>query len=425
MNCHSRGVEYVWSFLLVASAVDAIDLGGGALPVVLTPFLLLAAVFCGVAVFLMPVTSTGTRIRMNGPGHFVSDYGFLLWFVVVGTLSAVFVARDSLGAGIPRLFYLYWVAGFAVFFALGTRDRLPAIVLRATTLYVVLDAAFIALQCCSVYFDIPVLANITVVSVGDLFRLSGLTGDPNRAAMNLILMVGLRYLAVRETGGRGIGGWPSMAAIALSLLTLSRSGLIGLATLLVALLAVSGVPFLGKLNRLAVTAAIGLALGAGGMVFLSHSPVADTIKEAMVSDPLRESSTSIHLELLQRGLEMTVADPKTFIIGKGWGTEYEYTKDYFHDTKFGNFHSMFFSVLVQSGFAGLVPFLLLLLRPAWIGSRRVLLVPVILMGGIFYQMHGEPFWWIVVVLMNTTSGGKRPATERRPHSVMERAECTA
>jgi O-antigen ligase len=122
---------------------------------------------------------------------------------------------------------------------------------------------------------------------------------------------------------------------------------------------------------------------------------------------------------------MTVADPKTFVIGKGWGTEYEYTKDYFHDTKFGNFHSMFFSVLVQSGFAGLVPFLLLLLRPAWIGSRWVLLVPVILMGGIFYQMHGEPFWWIVVVLMNTTSGGKRPATERRPQSVMERAECTA
>jgi O-antigen ligase len=235
-------------------------------------------------------------------------------------------------------------------------------------------------------------------------------------------MVGMRHVATRNGGHAGIiGGWPSGLAIALALVTLSRSGWTELLFLLLGALALKNASFVSKVKRLALSMAAGCVLVAAASYFFAGSTVAETADQAMVSDPHRRTSTSVHLDLMRRGVEITSSNLQTFLIGKGWGSEYEYTKDYFQTTKVGNFHSMYFSMLVQSGFLGLTPFLLLLVRPIWVHSRWVILTPVILVAGVFYQFHGEPFWWIVLVLTNVGDGIRRGDL----HCRIAAAECPA
>lgn len=394
----------VWSLVFVASAVDVIDFGGGKLPITLTPFLLLSAALGTFALLRLPLQ----RPAGVGPSLpvFASNHGSLVCFLIAATLSAIFTARDRLDVGLARLFYLYLVAAFGVVFCLTTRRRRDAIIMAGTAWYIALDGLYVVVQYASVYLDFDALSQLTVSSVGELARPCGLTGDPNRAALNLLLMVGMRYIVVRSPGQRGgYGGWPSALAIVLSLVTLSRSGLLELATLLLTALVFSKATLAAKTRRLAVVCVIGGLLFGAAYVFLGGTSVGESAGEAMVSDPQRQTSTSIHFALIRRGVSMATSDAKAFWIGQGWGTEHEYTKDYFQAAKVGNFHSMFFSMLVQAGTLALAPFLVFLLRPMWTGSRWVLLTPMILLGGLFYQFHGEPFWWLVVVLANDDGGG--------------------
>ena len=311
----------VGSLLLMASAVDVVDVGGGKLPVVLTPFLILAAVAGGLALLRMPLRSRQSGHATPTLCEFVESHGFLFCFLVVATLSVVFTERDSLDVTLPRLFYLYLIAGFAVVFVTSARESIDVIILRGTTWYIVADAVYVVLQYASVLFDIKYLSDRAVVSVGDLLRPSGLTGDPNRAAVNLILMVAMRYAAARaRTPNRGIGGWPSGLAVVLSLATLSRSGLLELAAVPITIALLSQASFVRKVTLSALTAAAGGLLVACAYLFLAGTPLAETATEAMVSDPHRQTSTTTHLALIWRSIDLATDGPKAFLIGEGWGT---------------------------------------------------------------------------------------------------------
>jgi O-antigen ligase len=121
-----------------------------------------------------------------------------------------------------------------------------------------------------------------------------------------------------------------------------------------------------------------------------------------------DSSTSIHLNLLDLALRKITDNPLSFLKGYGFGSSSLHTQEFFPDNKYGNFHSELLSIFFETGFVGLLLFLFVLLAPmlfviltnTLVRNFTVLLIGVaILLQGIFYQQYLFQYYWIMVGLM--------------------------
>ena len=126
-------------------------------------------------------------------------------------------------------------------------------------------------------------------------------------------------------------------------------------------------------------------------------PTKEIIADLIFSSAEHEESTSIHLQLIKDGLQLVAENPKVLLIGTGWGTEYENTRSFFPDTKYGNFHNTYISFVTQSGILSLICILALLIRPLVLKYPWGVLALVFLWSGLFYQYHGEPLWWKLLI----------------------------
>jgi hypothetical protein len=384
-----RALLVLWMALVGA---DRLDLAGGSLPVVVTPFLALTPVVLGALAW--------ERWRSGRPAEL--HRGTIVYFLLVALFLAAVggSALQSLDPDttISRATLLLAQLGGAAAVALMVHDDTAAIraVRQGAALGVLLFVVMDFLAVLAFMGKLPTMLPIGPAMLrldsygyaGFIPRLSGTVIDPNRAGLVLLVYA---FLAPRAR-------W---VAIALLTLTLSRSA--ALAALVLGI--VSAWQF-GLAHRGAPTRRLLLAVAviAAGLVFVARSPAAVENTARLVAPFAErfgggdESSSVQHGALIVRAADEGSRTPLRALHGLGWGASYVVLQDVFPGNRFGNFHSLYGTVFAEAGVVALVSVLAMLLLPLARATPWRPLVAAFIVFNFSYQSTTEPVFWFLLAL---------------------------
>ena len=137
--------------------------------------------------------------------------------------------------------------------------------------------------------------------------------------------------------------------------------------------------------------------------FYEYINIELTVKERLdIFDFSRFSSSGIHLKLIVEGIITAFNDIKILFLGSGHGTSYMLIDGYYWSgSKYGNYHSMYITSLVESGFINSLLLLLLTFIFPLYWSNKNFLTPIIFglfFFNVFYQLNSEPIFWFIIFL---------------------------
>lgn len=394
-----RLVAYLIVAVVAACGADRIDLGAGALPVTVTPSLILYVLAVVVAAAVL-WTRAPRLDRFSWWG-----IGLAASLVVVAGVSALAAGAPSQGLRRVALLALT-IAGVWSAIVLARRLRLLA-ALRIGA-WVALGVA-LALTVLQVVNWSPAAAGvphwlgplyITAPTYGPLApRPSGLSLDPNRAAFGVAVML---YILVVDPAAR-YRGQPRLtwAALALSALvavpTFSRTGLLAWAIVVVVALVLLVREVGAKQVVLVVSACAVIGVAAvAAVLIVGHIDLMRLLQERLSIS--LDDSGGHHFLLIGIGLDTLNQDPLRWITGIGFGNSPAYLGDFFGGRDNGNFHSFYVTFLVEMGLAGLILAAALTASPVIRGGRRALAVATVLFC-ILYQAHLDGAFWLTLGLL--------------------------
>lgn len=125
--------------------------------------------------------------------------------------------------------------------------------------------------------------------------------------------------------------------------------------------------------------------------------ISDMVEERMSSG--RGSSTQTHIELIRRGFDAWAATPRTMIAGMGFGSSYKVLGDFWGDSKYGNFHCLYVTILAEGGLLAFFLLMILLGYPFFQREGAASCVAAIAIFNVPLQAHMEPILWLVVALV--------------------------
>lgn len=387
----------LWVALLGA---DRIDLLGGEGPIVLTPFYVLTPlVVWGEA--LRRRRSGGTLVPAL-PAHGAAFAATVLALLAVAALS-VLASRD-VTTSVGRLVLLTAIACGTglVLWSLWDDPRWTERLARGGRWGLILGGIWSLLEVTqflgwvpSDWFVGPVRLRLDPYTyAGILPRLSGMTFDPNRAGLVTLLHWALMdRVRPRRTAWGGLAGLLLVG-------TLSRSVLLAVASYLV-------IRRLGEMRGMSRRSAaprwgIPLALASLSLALLLAptsrerlgrflAPVAQRLSAA-------EGSAQAHTALMRQGVAEATRDVPRTMMGAGYGTSYLLLRDRFGGDRYGNFHSLYVTLWVESGIFALLLILILLMRPLARPSEWRALVFGAILFNVFYQSIAEPAFWGILAL---------------------------
>jgi hypothetical protein len=378
-------------------AADRIDLLGKHGAFVLTPFLALTPVV---------IASELARRRMRGRrltlSHTAVVYAALASLLLSVVLTSVFHAEDvTTSASRATLLVADVVATFAVAIVCADRDDLGLVFARGAIASFVLFALFDvrealwfigrgpeSMRVGSVLFHFDALQN-----AGPLPRLAGPVGDGNRAGFVLVF-----YAAAIASGERR--RWLRVAGVGFAslffLVTVSRSASM-------AAIATFGMASLAGRVKITPTAVLAAVLVfTGGTVMMLARPALVGRAAYALEAPLAErvstnqGSAENHIELIQRGVEAASESVPRAMMGVGYGNAYRVLQDIFPGNRYGNFHSLYVTMLAESGVFALLLTLVLLGAPLVAGGPWRPLVAGAVAFNVFYQATAEPLFWFLL-----------------------------
>lgn len=366
----------------------------------LTPFLLLSALFLFSYYTNRLITFRTLSFKRS---LLTSGYLWLTFMLLVICVATALRSQDVLG--IKRLLLLAYQMLFAFSFAayvmqLSKQEREKVIVLGAQL--GVLIYSFLNLLQVDYFFGIlwgkELLSNLSFLDVmpsvyGDFaVRLSGGTLDPNRAGLILICYAAL--ILVFSSKDKKSALILFLIAFQL-LLTFSRSAYL------------AGIIFIFLSHRhllrsksAMVAMVFSVSLFVGFVLFLSNMDIGLDVQK-IIDDRFsfsEHNSTGEHFRLFAKAIEIATSNYMNLVIGIGFGNSYQYLPDFFGGSKYGNFHSIYLTMLVETGIGGLMVVMLIMGIP---GVKNLLFRPIIgaLIGfNLFYQLQLEPFFWFVLAL---------------------------
>ena len=384
-------------------------LGGGRISLLdgITPFMMTPFLALTVPVVVSEFLSPGgvTRLRRDGvPRPAVAYACVCVLLLSVVSASVLASAEASTSAARVALLAVEIGATLVIAIALSTRDDAMRILVRGATvglvLFIVFDILDMAWVLGRVPEDVafgPIAINFTTDQYAGLIpRLAGTVGDPNPAGLLLVFYGYVFATGVRRTRVRrlliGIIG-------ILLLLTLSRSGLLAAFTTTVALIVIRGRPYRVPLS--VVRGGMLLAAGLSVLLVTSRSwlaAVGSVLEPLTLRFSLGEGSTQDHFALISRGLSEGTASVSRLAMGIGYGSGYTVLQDFFPGNRYGNFHSLYVTMLAETGLLGLLLVLALLVvaivrtnpyRPFVLGAMAF---------GLFYNVGSEPLFWLTLAL---------------------------
>ena len=150
------------------------------------------------------------------------------------------------------------------------------------------------------------------------------------------------------------------------------------------------------------------------IIILSYLQFKDMINfELLINERLnlfdfsRFTSTGIHFKLIFEGIKTAFNDLKILLFGSGIGTSFYLIEGYYWSgSKYGNYHSMYITSLVECGiFNSLTLLIYSFILPLYYGYKNYYLDFIIglLFFNIFYQLNVEPLFWFALFLFYKTN----------------------
>lgn len=230
-------------------------------------------------------------------------------------------------------------------------------------------------------------------------RLSGFCLDANRAGFILVM-----YLALLDqfAGEARYTRFLRFSVTLFILLTLSRS-----ATLCWFAYYVFSSRFWKRLATRRVALTVATLVIVCSLVGLAYREEIAALMELwnvseLVSDRLSgEQGTSggNHIELIQRGLETWSRSTHTVVAGIGFAGAPRFLGDFFGDNKYGNFHSLYVSVLAELGLPAFLLFMVLLGYPIIARKGATSCIAAIAIFNVALQSYMEPIFWVALALV--------------------------
>jgi len=395
-NMISRLLLVLWIALL---GVDRIDFLGGEGGFILTPFLILTPILMVFEGFRVLENRAGIQLQRQGKAYLLL---FLFFLSIV--LISTFLAQDPLmSAKRSALLSFLGIGTFSVAVTVSGRKESVRALVAGAKLGLILALVFSVLEVVTFLsnFSEPFRFGFLTVDLwphtyyGIVPRISGQVMDANRGGLLTVfyLFILLRW----DRPGVRRWSWLTLGSVFI-LLSLSRSAILtGFIT--VFLMWSEGRKF--QLSRRAVFALlIGLVVGSGWL--MANSSARSGIVRGL--EPLAqrlsptEASTQEHFMLLGRGVEEGTESLKRAAIGMGYGNSYMELQDIFPGNKYGNFHSLYVTMLAESGVFALILSLVLLGYPlGLLGAWRPLIAGFVAFN-VFYQTLAEPLFWFALAM---------------------------
>ena len=121
----------------------------------------------------------------------------------------------------------------------------------------------------------------------------------------------------------------------------------------------------------------------------------------------RFTSSGIHLKLIIEGIYTAFNDFKILLIGAGYGTSYHLIEGYYWSgVKYGNYHSMYITSLVECGLLNCLSLLVFtIIWPLYYSNKNFItnFILGMFIFNIFYQLNVEPVFWFTIFLFYKTT----------------------
>lgn len=372
---------------------ERLDLAGGILPVTLTPFLALTPLLL-VALLTQRMRRRELITITRGGLAFLVLAAILLASVGVSVFGSL-DADVTLNRG--ALAFAQLGGATAVALLMHDDERARVALQQGATLGVVLFLVLDVLAVFSFVGALPAQLDVGPATVrldsygyaGIVPRLSGTTIDPNNGGLLLVVFA---LLAPRARG----------LAVALLLLTLSRSAMLAGAVL------AAGAAWEHGIAARAVPARrilAGLVLCIAGVAAAGRSTQSLESTARMLA-PFGErvglaseaGSANTHGDLLLRAADEGSKSVQRAAVGLGWGASFVVLQDFFPGNHYGNFHSLYGTVLAELGVVALVVMLVMLGGPLVRATRWRPAIAAFIAFNIFYQSTTIPAFWFVLAL---------------------------
>ncbi|WGL52049.1 O-antigen ligase family protein [Nocardioides sp. BP30] len=400
--------------------VDRVDFLAGAGPFALTPFLALAP-FVLTATMLHVLT---TRSEDRGAVSLRGKRGAMwLSVVVLAVLTSLFFGPPGHGLARSALLVVQMSAGVSLVALIRWSENWRA-VRRGAYIGLAIYAIFDLYQWVLVRARIGLgehwsgVVNGTLSPLGaDAFRFTGACTDPNRAVPAIAFFT---YLLLADpVTSRPYRRWTQYGILSVGLvmsaLTLSRSGLIVFFIILAAAIGTM-VRQMPQAERV-----LWFVLGGFTLVWFARGTWIDELGARSIIDTRlsrQDGSARSHLELLHRGWDGSTIDWH-FLTGHGYGQSYLYLQDIFPQDIYANYHSLFITMLFETGVVGLIAVVALTVGP--LRSRRRWLALGVIAFNLFYQDIADPLFWVQIALLWFVSDTPLEAPPDRGGSASMRA----
>ncbi len=390
------------SFVLIAwvalLAADRIDFLGGNAPFTLPPYLVLTPVVLALEGLRRILTRSAITIpRAAG------WYGVLALTLVSLAIASVFTSPE-LGVSAPRvvLFVVQVLSSFAVVLVVADRSDIHSLLDRGAVVGLLLFVLFDVLQLAWLLGRVPEylrLGPISIHIIGYTYgafipRLSGMVADQNRAGIPLLFFAWAVATRPRLGPRRGY----LVLAGVLLLLTLSRSAMLAAAATIVVVILEQ------RIRRIAPALVLAALVSMVGV--LTAVLASPTLRDALLSSAqplasrvsLEEGSSKVHLVVLERGIDVATASVPRAALGLGFGSAYSVLQDVFPGQRYGNFHSLYVTILAETGVFALLALLLMIGVPVFRGGPYRPVVVGMAVFNLFYQAITDPAFWTVLAL---------------------------
>ncbi len=388
---------------------DRIDLLAGHGFFKLTPFLFFAPLIVLIRLLFMG-WGKGFQAAITPPLRRQIPYLFVFaLFLLVSFTSTIFGLNPD--RGIISLFDLVLVSalGYCISVRILADPAPDKLVARSVTVALVVWLFFCVGTCIAWSQGFFRLQDEPASSIGSFFaptatifslgpRLSGVSLDSNRAGFVLVMYL---VLLDRFAANTRYTRFLRFTIGIFILLTVSRSGILCYLTYFF-----FSTNFWTRMKTWRVAFKVApIVLLCSFVGFAYRSEIVGLVNLWQVSDVLSDrisgaqgTSGGDHIELIKRGLEIWSSSPRTMIAGIGFAGAPRFLGDIFGESKYGNFHSLYVSILAELGLPAFLLFMALMLYPM-IGRKGAAAgVAAIAVFNIALQSYMEPFFWMALAL---------------------------
>jgi hypothetical protein len=387
---------------------DRLDLLGGHGLFKLTPFLVLAPLV--VLIRLLRVALRGRfqvtiypPIRRQIPFLFV-----VVLFLFFSLTSTLFGADPQRGLMVLVELVLVFVLGYCISTRILTELAPEKLIVCSVTFALIVYFIFCIGECIawsrgiigsgqpgSSFIESTFAPTATLSLVP---RLSGFSFDANRASFVLVMYL---VLLDRFVGKTRFAFFLRSTIAFFVLLAFSRSA----ALCWIAYYLFSSA-FWKRLTRRAVFSGAILALVCSLVGLVYQKEIAGLFELWQVSDAVSErlsgeqgTSGGDHIQLIERGLETWSTSAHSVVAGIGLAAAPKVLGDFFGDSKYGNFHCLYVTVLAELGLPAFLLLLILLGYPVIARKGALPGIAAIATFNMPYQSHMEPMFWVVLALL--------------------------